>query len=67
MILHNVNDLEYIVKAVREIKKLHPVKKDIRSKIPCPRCKSDLHFSITAYNGHIWGKCSTKDCIRWVE
>jgi hypothetical protein len=33
--------------------------------IPCPKCGKDLHFSI-AGNGHVWGKCETKDCLNWV-
>jgi len=33
----------------------------------CPACKGRLHLSISAYNGHVWGRCETKDCLAWME
>jgi hypothetical protein len=33
----------------------------------CPVCQGRLHLSITAYNGHVWGKCDTEDCLSWME
>jgi hypothetical protein len=36
--------------------------------LPCPICKTGtLHYSVAAYNGHLWGTCTTKDCVRWME
>jgi hypothetical protein len=36
--------------------------------IECPVCKTGtLGFSVASYNGHIWGKCSTKDCVAWMQ
>ena len=35
--------------------------------IECPACKGRLHLSQAAYNGHVWGKCETKDCVSWME
>jgi len=32
----------------------------------CPICKGVLHFSVAAYNGHLWGKCDTKGCAAWM-
>lgn len=31
--------------------------------IKCPKCESDMWYSVSGYNGHIWLKCSDKDCI----
>lgn len=33
----------------------------------CPVCKGKLHMSHAKYNGHVWGKCETKDCLAWME
>ena len=33
----------------------------------CPVCKGKLHLSHSGVNGHIWGKCETKGCIKWIE
>ena len=35
--------------------------------IECPVCKGRLHLSQSAYNGHVWGKCETTDCVSWME
>lgn len=38
------------------------------SAVPCPVCKSGaLHYSVSGYNGHIHGRCSTKDCLSWMQ
>jgi hypothetical protein len=33
----------------------------------CPICGGKLHMTHAAYNGHVWGKCETKDCVAWME
>lgn len=34
----------------------------------CPVCKTgDLHYTVASYNGHMWGRCSTKDCVSWMQ
>lgn len=36
--------------------------------LPCPACKTGtIRYSVASLNGHIWGACSTKDCVRWME
>lgn len=36
--------------------------------LPCPTgCGGILHYSVAAYNGHIWANCSTPNCVRWME
>lgn len=36
--------------------------------IDCPTgCGGKLHLSQAAYNGHVWGKCTTEDCVSWME
>lgn len=42
--------------------------KGISGKIPCPVCeKGDLHFSRSSYNGHVHAKCTTANCMAWME
>jgi hypothetical protein len=33
----------------------------------CPICQGKLHMSHAAYNGHVHGRCETKDCLAWME
>jgi hypothetical protein len=36
--------------------------------LPCPVCGTGtLHYSVASYNGHLWGKCSTVDCVSWMQ
>ena len=36
--------------------------------IDCPTgCGGKLHLSQAAYNGHVWGKCTTEGCVSWME
>jgi len=55
--------------------KVMPVVGEWRKKLPigksevieCPACGGGLHLSQAASNGHIHGKCETKDCVSWME
>lgn len=39
-----------------------------RGSIPCPICKSGtLHYSVAGYNGHMHAKCTTDNCMSWME
>ena len=39
----------------------------VRDGMPCPICGTGaLGYSI-APNGHIWARCSTQNCVRWLE
>ena len=36
--------------------------------IDCPVCKTGkIVYSVASVNGHLWGRCSTKDCVFWME
>jgi hypothetical protein len=35
--------------------------------IECPLCRGRLHLSQAAYNGHVWGKCETPECVSWMQ
>ncbi len=35
--------------------------------VECPVCKGRLHLSQSSYNGHVHVKCSTPDCINFIE
>lgn len=63
-------------KAIELIQKKHKVdiewenpsnkNKTVQGTIECPVCKGDLNYSVSSYNGHIWGKCKTEDCLNWM-
>jgi hypothetical protein len=39
-----------------------------QGQIKCPCCESGtLHYKVSAYNGHLWGRCSTEGCVAWVS
>ena len=36
--------------------------------IKCPICREgSLRYTVASVNGHIHGKCSTPDCVSWME
>lgn len=42
-------------------------KEDRQGVVECPVCKGNLHLSQSSYNGHVWGKCETPQCVTWME
>ena len=42
-------------------------KQDRNEVVECPVCKGKLHLSQAAYNGRVWGKCETPECVSWME
>lgn len=35
---------------------------------PCPACKTgEVHWSLSSYNNHVHMKCTTSDCINFME
>jgi hypothetical protein len=54
-----------VVRPWRTWKKTNRVAK--QEVIECPACKGRLHLTQAAYNGHVWGKCETADCVSWME
>lgn len=66
------DELVNTLKAIRLIKDKHEkelyaeVKTDIIGAIRCPVCDNILSYTISSYNGHIWGKCHTDCCIGWM-
>lgn len=56
--------------AASEDAKKHGFKKGKGGKgvVPCPVCKTgELHYTVDAYNGHMWGRCTTEKCVSWMQ
>jgi len=61
--------------ALDRFRKVMPVVAEWRKKEPlgkaetiaCPACGGKLHLSQAACNGHVWGRCETDGCVRWME
>ncbi len=61
--------------AVARITKLNPLIKKLKEENPnggvgnveCHACGKNLHWSVSAYNGHIHLKCETDDCVSMME
>ena len=46
----------------------HGRARGLRGEMPCPvECGGTLHYSISGYNGHIHGGCTTDGCASWME
>ena len=58
-------EMELVMPVVAEWRKRPPFEK--RETIKCPACGGKLHLSQSSYNGHVWGKCETADCVSWME
>lgn len=36
--------------------------------VKCPCCADgELSYSVSGYNGHVHGRCSTAGCVRWMQ
>jgi len=62
----NQKTTEGTSKALRLILLDSKGKKGIKGVIKCPACDGVLHYSIAECNGHIWGKCETENCLKWM-
>lgn len=39
-----------------------------RAEVPCPVCTTgSIIYSVASYNGHIHGRCSTAECVWWMQ
>jgi hypothetical protein len=41
--------------------------KTTQGRAKCPACGDKLSWSISGYNGHVWMKCPTEDCVNFME
>jgi hypothetical protein len=61
--------------SLRRMTAVGPIVKEFRKKpwgkqgvFDCPACGTGkLHLSQSSYNGHVWGKCTTPECVSWME
>jgi hypothetical protein len=61
----SIKRMTIIGPVVSQWRKKQPIGKS--EVIECPACKGRLHLSQSSYNGHVHGKCETKDCVSWME
>jgi len=64
--LAKATGLPTTIAAIATVRERHPAKpeKDICEVVQCPVCmKGELHFTVSSYNGHVAGRCTTKGCI----
>ncbi len=62
-------DSRIMMEAFSRIKAVHGEFKAGRAGhgiVECPKCKGKLHYNVASLNGHVWGKCETKDCLAWM-
>lgn len=61
--------LEHMSKAYPLIAKIKKEQKgkDWQGIELCPVCNGNLHLSHAAFNGHVWGRCETENCLNWME
>lgn len=51
---------------IKKIKDAHKGE-DWSEEQECPVCKGRIFLRHVKMNGHTFGRCSTKDCIGWME
>lgn len=61
----SIKIMTLVMPAVDEWRKTPPIGK--AGVIKCPACGGDLHLSQSSYNGHVHARCSTVDCVAWME
>ena len=59
--------VEHMLTAREQIIAKEGQKRGVTGTIPCPKCGAELQYSISDYNGHIWGRCETPGCLNWME
>ena len=58
--------LKLALAAVRPLRKQYKGQ-SANGTVSCPICSGNLDWGISAYNGHMWGRCETLDCVNWME
>lgn len=57
--------MRLVMPLVSEWRKKPPIGKT--EVVRCPVCGGQLQLQQSAFNGHVWGRCSTADCVNWME
>lgn len=53
---------------LKAIRAKHGQARGLRDEMPCPTgCGGTLRYSISGYNGHVHGACSTEGCASWMQ
>lgn len=59
---------ERVTTALKAIRAKHGKDRGLRDEMPCPNnCGGTLRYSISGYNGHVHGQCSTDGCAAWMQ
>jgi len=68
-----INNLLKAVEAIRVKTNTKPGRKnkpmkELIGKMECPICKKGtLHYGVSSYNNHVRAKCTTTDCVSFIE
>ncbi|HHP6882632.1 TPA: hypothetical protein ACSE73_000354 [Acinetobacter baumannii] len=64
-------NIDNVLKARKAITNKHggtKPQKDIFEQMDCPVCESgELHYRVSSYNGHIAARCTSDNCVNWME
>lgn len=58
--------IDNVVSAILEIRTKYEKDKQPSGSITCPECGGELRYSVASCNKHIWGACTTKNCLSWM-
>jgi hypothetical protein len=69
---HDVKVSDHVKQFMTTIPLISRIKKEHKGKNwkgieKCPVCEGKLHMTHSSYNGHVWGKCETENCLNWLE
>ena len=56
--------IDYIIDVLEQVKDLE---KGQSKEIKCPKCGNTMFIQKSAYNGHMFARCKTRDCITIIQ
>lgn len=62
----SIERMKKVLPIIAKVKQSHSGE-DWKGTETCPVCFGVLFLTHSSYNGHVWGKCETKDCLSWME
>lgn len=62
----SIAETSLVLQAIELIREDSKGKRGVAGKVKCPKCSGELGYSVARSNGHVWGRCSTPDCLAWM-
>jgi len=65
---HAEQSMRLHIQAIQACQKDASERRATSGQIKCPRCEAgQVVYSISRSNGHLGGRCTTRDCLNWMQ